>query len=713
MLNAKNLLFLILITFFNIHTKKVHAQKKICAHKAYNKSSENLKVLESIDFENWIQSKIALDKIAKRHFRVIDGEIKIPVVFHVIHNGEPYGQGRNIPDEQIFSQLRVLNEDFNRENKDKVDTPLEFQDRAANAGIRFVLARQNPNGNPTTAIRRVKSSRTFWQTSENDRIQLSELSYWPSEDYLNIWICQLAGLVIGISSFPETNLAGLLGQGTTNPKIDGILMNYKNIGSIDDGPFPTQSGLGPANKGRTLSHEIGHFLGLIHTWGDSYSSCTAGDYCDDTPATTSPNQNNCQRLSSTCPNETEQVMIQNYMDYSPDECMNLFTKDQKSRMLTVMNNSPRRVSLQYSKALEYSDVPNTDILALSKINQPAYVSSLEKQNLIFTIQNNSDSTLNSFDLNYTINDSSTSKTFSNLNLKTKESIQIEIPETSFKTGKNELNLQVSKPNGKTDGFLENNQINTQIIIKESLASLPYKEEFNSLITDQWTDYSQAHRMKWEIINSGVTPNASLDYSKGFKDETASLVSPSFDFTDLEEISARIIYEYTSDKNETNELKIFVSTASPEAYDTEVVSSTLNPSDTEQQILLDLNPLAKEKDIRFSFTGKKQGDGILKIKRIDIYNHDISLVNPKENGKIILYPNPVKNHKLKLHFDFNKTQIQVITILYNTSGSIVQTNNLKNILNQTIELNLNPNARGIHILRIVAEESQETRKIIIR
>jgi hypothetical protein len=278
---------------------------------------------------------------AKKRLRTQQEEpvYTIPVVVHVIHNRQNNSiGGNNISDAQILSQIEVLNRDFRRLNTDTADTYAAFKPVAADAKIEFCLAHFDPDGNPTSGIVRKYNSRTSFSINEEDRVK--SLSYWPSEYYLNIWICAITEDYLGYAQFPGG--AALPGLGGEAPaELDGIVIDYRCFGTEG-----TISSL--YNLGRTTTHEVGHWLGLFHIWGDEYCGT---DHVSDTPPQEQATETAfCNPATSRCniSQPAYQHMNQNYMDYSVDKCMNLFTKGQVERMRAVLELSPRRNSLLMS-----------------------------------------------------------------------------------------------------------------------------------------------------------------------------------------------------------------------------------------------------------------------------------------------------------------------------------------------------------------------------
>ena len=235
--------------------------------------------------------------------------IVVPVVFHILYNSNV----QNVSDQQVLSQLAALNNDYRRLNADTINTPAAFRGVAADTRIAFCLAKVDPNGYQTSGIiHKYTKSDLFLSDDEMKFSSSGGDDAWDSKRYLNIWVCNLFGRTLGYAVMP----------GGPAEK-DGVVIQYTSFGTI--GTAAT-----PFNKGRTVTHEVGHWLGLRHLWGDA--EC-GDDGIADTPPQEASNSG-CPSFPhlSSCSINFNGDMFMNYMDFTNDDCMNMFTQGQKNEM---------------------------------------------------------------------------------------------------------------------------------------------------------------------------------------------------------------------------------------------------------------------------------------------------------------------------------------------------------------------------------------------
>ncbi len=255
--------------------------------------------------------------------------ITIPVVFHIVHNGDALGTNENLSESLILAQLQQMNDDFRKQNSDANLVPSLFQGVHADTEIQFCLAQRKPDGTATNGINRVQTSTASW-TRTNIESNLKPSTIWDRNQYLNVWTVVFGGGdagLLGYAQFPG-------GSAST----DGVVVLWSSVGSVAN---PHPSG-GNYARGRTLTHEVGHWLNLRHIWGDA--TC-GNDFVSDTPVHNASNSG-CPTYPhySTC-SGTPVEMTMNYMDYTYDACMYMFTAGQGARMQAVLASGGARASL--------------------------------------------------------------------------------------------------------------------------------------------------------------------------------------------------------------------------------------------------------------------------------------------------------------------------------------------------------------------------------
>lgn len=267
--------------------------------------------------------------------------VTIPVVVHIVYNTP----AQNIPDTQVVRQIEIMNTDFRKLNSDISKLPSWFAPLAADCQINFCLATLDPKNKPTSGITRTSTSRTSftgndWVKSKNK----GGADAWATDKYLNIWVCNLDGGLIGYAQFPGGP-----------PRTDGIVVDYQVVGM-------SPNNFSGYNLGRTANHEVGHWLNLRHIWGDDGTACTGTDYVGDTPNHAGPDWG-CFADSTiviTCNNGPYGNMWMNYMDYTYHPCMYMFSNGQADRMQAIFATNQRRASLLTSNGCGQMFAPVTE-----------------------------------------------------------------------------------------------------------------------------------------------------------------------------------------------------------------------------------------------------------------------------------------------------------------------------------------------------------------
>ena len=317
-----------------------HSQH-MCGTDSYNKPliDANPEIYEQIERD--IQNYLKMPKQKSGH------QITIPVVFHIVYNDDV----ENIPDSVIYQQLEVLNESFNVRNTDTVILTDTLKKWVGNFEINFELAYTDPYGLPTGGITRTHTPMSAFSYYGN-LVKLDDYGKepWPTDRYLNIWVCDLYNYLLGYAQFPG------------GPKeTDGVVLDWQTVGnqsyqwSYTDPAFSSWVG------GRVAVHEIGHWLNLFHPWGND-GQCTE-DHIPETGSQDGPIYPSAEcpdTLFSTC-NPSERVFVKHYMDYGGHNCLVCFTKNQVLRGLASLNTYRTEMVENYQPKPTISQFEETKI----------------------------------------------------------------------------------------------------------------------------------------------------------------------------------------------------------------------------------------------------------------------------------------------------------------------------------------------------------------
>jgi hypothetical protein len=637
--------------------------------------------------------------------------IVIPVVVHVLYNTA----SQNISDEMIKSQLDVLNEDFGGYNSDYLKTPPFFRDRRAHdTGIRFELARRDPNGNATNGIVRKQTTVTAFGMSNAMKYDSQGGSNaWNSSHYLNIWVCNINNLTLGFAQFPGGN-----------PNTDGVVIQFNAFGRI--------SSLSPYNYGRTATHEIGHWLNLFHINGDA--NC-GNDQVADTPPQAALNGGCPTCHGFTCNNQPTGDMYMNYMDYSDDKCLYMFTQGQAARMWAAINTY--RSSLFSSPALNAVTTPTLDA-GITEITSPAFAPcDFATRSFIpeITLKNFGTSTLTSVTINYRT-DNGTVNTYNwTGSLASGATTSITLPQQNLGASNPATDhifyAWTSNPNGGTDENPVNDRTTRNFIGHAVNAAFPITQGFETTPYPPlgWTlrNYdcatgwqrltTAAHSGSYSIVYNNFTQSS---VQMGVMDDM--IIQP----VDMSAAPSNAAFRFwvayaTRNNNQTDTLEILASSDCGKTY-TSIFkkwgnalatappnnSAAFVPSSAEwREEIVSLSPYVGVKNLMIAIRNIHGGGNNLYIDDIGVVTTSVAEI---ESGIFMsVYPNPV-NDKLfiRLH---SSTPIEGRILMTDIYGKVLYTVYLKAHHHQLV-VDAQGLASGFYFVRAETSMGRLTRKVTV-
>ncbi len=641
--------------------------------------------------------------------------ITIPVVVHVLYNTV----NQNISDQQIQSQIDVLNKDYRKLNADATNVPSEFSSVIADCEIQFCLAQQDPYGLPTNGITRTATSKTSFSNNLDDA--KSNLTGgkdgWNPDNYLNLWVVpaitsSASSTILGYSSFPQD------GKST-----DGVVIGYKYFGTI--GSLNASN-----NLGRTATHEIGHWLGLYHTFqdgcvGTNSNTCTTkGDLVCDTPPT-SESTYGCPSTKNSCTETPEQNdMTMNFMDYVDDKCMYMFTMGQKNRMWYHLNTY--RSAIFSSKGCTAPVLIN-DNIALKQITNsktdlcdPSFTPTLDFINI-------GSNTANSLELEYGTPNNINKYTWSG-SLASGSSNSITLNPINLAFGLNDFYVKIIKVNGNADNDTTKNELHKAISIRKAI-NLPFTEDFENINTfaQNWTIVNYNYSLEWQRTNlASASGNYSIfaDNTNGTKNgEIDDIVGPLFYIQQNASLNFKYAYKlYTQLGTDTRDfsdtLRIFLDvdcggnpTQIFEGYGKDFTTGG-DPYFWADQFIPTANDWKNVSVDLSAFEGKKARlilrnlsdiENSLFIDDINMTDSPLSVVDSDQNNATVKVFPTISNGTVNVTCD-SKYEVEV----YNSTGQLISTRN-SNI--GTSQIDIASHTSSFFIFKIKTEQSSQSFKII--
>lgn len=656
----------------------LHAQVNRCGtteHEALLKANDQDYEVKKARREAFI-AKYA-DKLAAAKMEGGEEVITIPVVFHIVYNTA----AENISEAHILEQLDILNADFRRLNADTTETPEPFQDVAADFNIEFCLASFDPDGNPTPGIIRYETPVTSF--SDNDDVKFADAGgadAWPADSYLNFWVCDLGPWLLGYAQFPG---------GPANT--DGVVIGYQYVGYNDAGY--------PYNLGRTATHEIGHWLDLYHIWGDD-TNCAGSDVVGDTPNQKvetygCPSYPKTDVCSATAPG----IMFMNYMDYTDDACMNMFTLGQKTRARALFEPGGDRYAMLSSDGCGLQPYDAEALAAL-----PGGTVCDLSITPVVTIKNRGFEVLTSLDITYSIDGGTPLNYEWTGSLISAASEVVTLPAVATTAGEHTLEVTLSNPNGNTDADATDNVVSTEFLVNTGSLALPLVEGFepSGFPYDGYTINNPDDDKTWARTNYGASLGDYSIYINNYNydasGEIDEFVVPAYDFTGLTEVffTFDVAYAlYTATGVYSDTLEVLVSDdcgttwsslykkANPDLQTTPPTTSNFKPeSDEWRTETIDLSAYIGEPQVFVKFRNTTDYENNLYIDNININDGEIVQgVSHATAYALNLYPNPTSDN-ITLRFNTPAGGDYTIRIT-DVTGKLVFTNTLATQVSENV------------------------------
>lgn len=690
----------------------LHAQQQPCY---FDEGHAIIRQLHPDMVKRWLDADNKASRFTSDDLRTSTSVITIPVVVHVVY----HLTSENISDAQIQSQLDVLNEDFRRMNADTSNTRFVFRSVAGDARIEFCMAQRDPNGDSTNGITRTYTTRTDWGCCDSMKYT-SEGGQdgWPGNQYLNIWVCNL-NFANGYAYYP----------GTPDP-YDGVVVHYYVFGRTGN--------VAPGYIGRTGTHEMGHYLGLYHTFdygncsgADSSDCAAAGDKVCDTPADSFPDYG-CLLSANECIDTPvdRPDQIENYLDYSDDNCRNMFSLGQIDRMRGFMFTS--RSSLLTSLGCVPPNSLSLDAVAI-EFTQPLPLICQTTFTPVVKIGNISAIPFTTIDADYWI-DAGTVNTYHSLIPVAPGNISyITLPPVTTTTGVHTMHVALHSPNGGVDLNPSNDSASLvlRILSNANGLSTPFAEGFQSATfpSNGWMIDNPDNDHTWQrTIDAGgfgLSSSSALfqNFYNGGTDTYDGLITPPFNFTALNTAYLNFDVAYC-DPNSTfysDTLKVYstldcgstwnliyskggatLATApAPLTFSEFVPDSTQWRTENINVSTLISNPLVSFKFENVSYWGND-----LYLDNINIF--DVTGINELNDGSAIhIFPNPSAG----------------IFTIENTGKETIHSIEVFNSLGETILARQNINARhrsidisrfskGVYYIKIILGENTVRRKFLL-
>jgi len=655
--------------------------------------------------ENQLQRLIAA-RISSPSARV-EATLTVPVVFHIV-----MAYSGDVTDAQVKAQLDTLNKIYAGLNADSARIPPHFKSLFGHAGIQFCLARRTPDGKNTSGIIRYTTTQSSFSDNNGVKhVATGGANAWNTSQYLNIWLCQLSGGLLGYATFPNTGASA----------DQGVVVDYRSLpgGSLTN-----------YNGGKSMAHELGHYFNLRHIWGDDGGACSGSDFVDDTPNQTDHTYGTPSTVivHDACSPNDPGIMYQNYMDYSDDGVMEMFTPQQVTRMQTAATTY--RASLFASGGCVPVVAKNYDA-AVQAVNTPVTRVCTTDFTPAVTIANNGSVTLTSLAISARVDNGPVVTTNWTGSLTTLDSIQVSLPGLTTTTGKHVLTVYTGAPNGIADELPSDDTLRTSLFYYNALTP-PLSESFEGSVfpPQGWDIVNEDKAITWQKASSlsktgsySVYINNYGNVNRGARDylrlPLAAISNADSAFITFQ-VAAGAAGQATLFAWDT--LEVLVSTDcgtsytslyrkwGPSLYTTSrTIAGAYLPQDGEwRKDSVNLTPYIDKGNFLIAFRNANGQVNNIYLDDINIYSR---IINPNLKRKgFLVTPSPTTG-LVNIDFYPNPTNLRGIAI-YSLSGEMmVQTPVANGVTTNHYQYNLGGQAPGIYVVKVVYTDRVVTQKIV--
>ncbi|GGB80056.1 M43 family zinc metalloprotease [Dyadobacter sediminis] len=701
--------FTFILLFFFLAPPVLFAQERCGSMSLLNKRFQerpDLKVLfnqREARLKQIINARIAAGKSMKT-----TAEVTIPVVFHVVLTRQSL-----VTDEQILAQLDTINKDYAGLNAGAEKIPLYFKPLFGQSGIRFCLAQRTPDDVPSTGIVRYTTLKSSFDYTTNQlkHAESGGADAWDTDRYLNIWITDLSSTTLGYATFPDDGV----------PDEQGVAIDYSSL------PGGSATGY---NQGKTLTHELGHYFSLYHIWGDDNGTCTGTDEVEDTP-----NQSNSTSTCRTgivtdrCTPSAPGIMYQNYMDYTPDACLYMFTKMQVARMEAAYETYRSLLSLSNGCVPVNLKSKDASINAITEPEQRLCTNVFAPK---VTLINKGRETLTSVIIHAVIDNGTVQNYNWRGSLQTYEETSVTLPALTTTEGNHVLSVYTTNPNGGTDEDATNDEAEFAFIYYEAFDA-PVTESFESLFPPAGWDIVNPDRgITWQQTTAAAkTGNASVhiaNFNNLAIGQRDFLRSPAVTIAGTDsayvsfQVAAATYTNASAVQNVWDTLQVMISTDCGQTYTSvykkwgsslvtrnSAIQTAFVPNANEwRQEQINITRFIDSGEILVAFVNTNGNEN-------DIFLDDINIrtvtVNPnlKEAGFLVT-PNP-SNGVVSVQFYPHPAGLQSVEI-YNVNGQKIAEQVIAGIVSTNVyEFDLTNNPSGLYIVKAMFEDRVLTKKIV--